>query len=226
MTPIGSATTGTAWFLNGLANLQQQETQTQRELSSGYQINDAADSPSQTPELIQLGSTSRRGAGLPDKPEQRADGSRYGGPGDRVGGITLIQSADTLATQGASSTASAATDQTLATRVQSIQQQLVAIANTTVAGRSIFGGDQDQSPPYQYDAAQRDGRRQPHVCRPHSRTDRQYPGADRLSAADRAADFRSGRRRPAHPRRITRLPRCNPWSRRCRRTISRESRTR
>ena len=115
MTPLGSATIGTAWFLNGLANLQQQETQTQIELSSGYQINDAADSPSQTPELIQLGSTSRRGAGLPGKSEQRANGSQYGGSGDRVGGITLIQNAMTLATQGASSTASAATDQTLAT---------------------------------------------------------------------------------------------------------------
>ncbi len=31
----------------------------QRELSSGYQINDASDSPSQTPELIQLGSSLR-----------------------------------------------------------------------------------------------------------------------------------------------------------------------
>jgi flagellin-like hook-associated protein FlgL len=37
-----------AWFLNGLANLKQQEAQTQRQLSSGYQINDASDSPSQT----------------------------------------------------------------------------------------------------------------------------------------------------------------------------------
>ena len=57
MTPLGSAAIGTAWFLNGLSNLQQEETQTQIDLSSGYQINDAADSPSQTPELIQLSST-------------------------------------------------------------------------------------------------------------------------------------------------------------------------
>ncbi len=64
-----------------------------------------------------------------------------------------MQSAVNLAAQGASSTSTAATDQTLATQIQSIQQQLVSLANTTVDGRAIFGGDQDQSAPYQYDAA-------------------------------------------------------------------------
>jgi flagellin-like hook-associated protein FlgL len=57
MSPVGASTIGTAWFLNGMENLQQQQLQTQKELSSGYQIQDAADSPSQTPELINLGST-------------------------------------------------------------------------------------------------------------------------------------------------------------------------
>jgi flagellar hook-associated protein 3 FlgL len=33
----------------------------------------------------------------------------------------------------------------------------VSIANTTVAGRAIFGGSQDQSPPYQYNAASATG---------------------------------------------------------------------
>src|SRR5579863_3168812 len=156
MTPLGSATIGTAWFLNGLANLQQQETQTQIALSSGYQINDAADSPSQTPELIQLGSTLAAVQGYQTnlgnvQTEATAADQALGS------GISLIQNAVTLASQGASSTATAATDQTLATQVQSIQQQIVAIANTTVAGRLIFGGDQDQSAPYQYDAASATG---------------------------------------------------------------------
>jgi flagellar hook-associated protein 3 FlgL len=156
MTPLGSATTGTAWFLNGLANLQQEETQTQIELSSGYQINDAADSPSQTPELIQLGSTL---AAVQGYQANLGNVQTEATTADEAlgSGIALIQNAVTLASQGAGSTATAATDQVLATQVQSIQQQLVAIANTTVAGRAIFGGDQDQSPPYQYDAASATG---------------------------------------------------------------------
>jgi flagellar hook-associated protein 3 FlgL len=156
MTPLGSGTIGTAWFLNGVANLQQQETQTQIQLSSGYQINDAADSPSQTPELIQLGSTL---AAIQSYQTNLSSVQTEASAADQALGssITLIQSAVALASQGASSTATAATDQTLATQVQSIQQQLVAIANTTVAGRLIFGGDQDESAPYQYDAASATG---------------------------------------------------------------------
>jgi flagellar hook-associated protein 3 FlgL len=156
MTPLGSANIGTAWFLNGLANLQQQETQTQIQLSSGYQINDAADSPSQTPELIQLGSTL---AAVQGYQTNLTNVQTEASTADQALGssITLIESAVTLASQGEGSTATTATDQTLATQVQSIQQQLVGIANTTVAGRAIFGGDQDQSPPYQYDAASATG---------------------------------------------------------------------
>jgi flagellar hook-associated protein 3 FlgL len=156
MTPLGSATIGTAWFLNGLSNLQQQETQTQIELSSGYQINDAADSPSQTPELIQLGSTL---AAVQDYQTNLSSVQTEATTADSAlgSGITLIQNAVSLATQGASSTATAATNQTLAAQVQSIQQQLVAIANTAVDGRAIFGGDQDQSPPYGYDATSATG---------------------------------------------------------------------
>jgi flagellar hook-associated protein 3 FlgL len=156
MTPLGSATIGTSWFLNGLANLQQQETQTQIELSSGYQINDAADSPSQTPELIQLGSTL---AAVQDYQTNLSNVQTEATVADSAlgSGISLIQNAVSLAAQGVGSAATAATNQTLATQVKNIQQQLVAIANTTVDGRAIFGGDQDQSPPYQYDAASATG---------------------------------------------------------------------
>jgi flagellar hook-associated protein 3 FlgL len=152
MTPLGSGTIGTAWFLNGLANLQTEEARTEMELSSGYQINDAADSPVQTPELIQLGSNL---AAIQDYQTNLTNVQAEASTADQALGtsISLIQSAVSLASQGASSTATAATDQTFATTIQGIQQQLVSIANTTVAGRAIFGGDQDQSPPYQYDAA-------------------------------------------------------------------------
>jgi len=156
MSPLGSPFVGTAWFLNGEASLQQQQTRTQIELSSGYRVNTAADAPAATPELVQLGSTL---ASVQSYQANLSNVQTEAGAADQAlqQGITLIQSAISLATQGASSTATASTDQTLARTAQGIQQQLIAIANTQVAGRYIFGGDQDQSPPYQYDALAADG---------------------------------------------------------------------
>jgi flagellar hook-associated protein 3 FlgL len=151
MTPINSERIGTAWFLKGLANLQQQEARTQRELSSGFQINDASDSPSQTPELIQLGSS--LAAAQTWQTNIASVQTETTAADQAIGaGISLIQSAETLAAQGNNTSTSAATAQTLAAQVQGIQQQLISIANTTVDNRAIFGGDQDQTAPYQYDA--------------------------------------------------------------------------
>src|ERR1700733_9576982 len=151
MTPIGSSTPGTGWFLNGLSNLQQEEAQTERELSSGYQVNDASDSPAQTPQLIQLGSTL---ATVQAYQENLQNVQTEASTADQAIGssITLLQSAINIATEGASSTATAASNQIFADNIQGIQQQMVALANTTVAGRAIFGGNQDQSAPYRYNA--------------------------------------------------------------------------
>src|SRR5579863_8093664 len=146
MTPLGPAAIGTAWFLEGVANLRQEEAQTQRELSSGYQVNDASDSPSQTPALIQLGSTL---AAVQTYQGNLGNVQAEATAADQALGqsISLLQNAETLAMQGASSTTTLANAQILAAQVQGIQQQLVSLANTTVAGRWIFGGDQDQSAP-------------------------------------------------------------------------------
>jgi flagellar hook-associated protein 3 FlgL len=149
---ISSTTSGSEWFLDGLSRLQRQETQTQRELSSGYRVQDASDSPSQTPELVRLGSTlaqiqaTQTNLGRIQTETTTADQAI----GDS---ISLIENARSIAVQGAGSITNAADRQTLAVQVQAIQQQLVSIANTRVEGRYIFGGDQDQSAPYQSDPA-------------------------------------------------------------------------
>jgi flagellar hook-associated protein 3 FlgL len=156
MTPISPAVPGTAWFLNGIANLQQQELQTQRALSSGYRVNDAADSPAQTPDLVRLGSSL---ASVQAYQTNLSNVQAEATTADQaIGtGISLIQSARSLAAQGANTTSTAATRQTIAIQIQNIQQQIVSIGNTAVQGRYIFGGNQDQSPPYQYDASSATG---------------------------------------------------------------------
>jgi flagellar hook-associated protein 3 FlgL len=152
MINITPSTSGTAWFLNGIANLQNQQAEVQRQISSGFQIQDASDSPSQTPELIGLGSTLaavqayQTNLGRVQAEASTAD--------QALGtGISLIQNAISLGEQGANTTSTAASRQTLAAQIQGIQQQLVSISNTSAEGRYIFGGDHDQAAPYQYDAA-------------------------------------------------------------------------
>jgi len=156
MNAVGGTSPGTAWFLQGVSVLQSQETQVQRELSSGYQVQDASDAPAQTPELVGLGSSlAQVQAWQTNLTRVQAEANTA----DQSLGtaITLVQNAQTLAAQGANTTTTAATRQTLAGQIQAIQQQLVGIAATTVEGRYIFGGDNDGSAPYQYDASSATG---------------------------------------------------------------------
>jgi flagellar hook-associated protein 3 FlgL len=153
---VNSSTIGADWFLNGLANLQSEELQTQQQLSSGYAVTTAADDPAATQDLVDLGSSLASAQSYQSnlgnvQTEASAADTAIGSA------ITLIQSAQSLASQGANSTATASQQQNLATEVQSIQQQLVSLANTQVGGRYIFGGDQDQAAPYQYDATAAEG---------------------------------------------------------------------
>ena len=153
---VNSAAIGADWFLNGLAHLQSQELQTQQQLSSGYAVTTAADNPAATQDLVDLGSSLtiaqsyQSNLGNVQAETSSADTALSSA-------ITLIQSAQSLGTEGANSTATPSQQQNLATQIQSIQQQLVGLANTQVGGRYIFGGDHDQTAPYQYDAASAEG---------------------------------------------------------------------
>ena len=151
MGSIGATTPGTPWFLNGIQNLQQQETETERQLTSGYQIQDAADAPALTPELVTLGSTL---AYLQTYQTNLTNVQAEASAADTALGsaVSLLTNAQSLGAEASDSSQTAASRQTLALQIQNIQQQVVSLANTNVAGRYIFGGGTDQSAPYQYDA--------------------------------------------------------------------------
>jgi len=143
---VNSAAIGADWFLNGIANLQARELLTQQQLSSGYAVSTAADDPAATQQLVDLGSSlAAAQAYQTNLTNVQAEASAA----DTAIGyaVNLLQSAQSLAT----------VRQNLATQVQAIQQQVVSLANTTIAGRYVFGGDQEQSAPYQYDASSAEG---------------------------------------------------------------------
>src|SRR6185437_5174455 len=153
---VRSATVGADWFLNGLAELQARELKTQKELSSGTRVSTAADDPAAAGALLRLG---------PELAEAETYQSNLGkvqaevSAGDSAIGaaINLVQSAQSIAVRGASSTTTAAERQSFAGQVQTLEQQVVALADTETGGRYIFGGDADETAPYQYNAASANG---------------------------------------------------------------------
>jgi flagellar hook-associated protein 3 FlgL len=68
--------------------------------------------------------------------------------------IQLMDTATTLATEGATSTSTAQTRAVLAVQVQSILQQMVSNSQTNVQGSYIFSGDDNQTPQYTWDPTQ------------------------------------------------------------------------
>lgn len=148
---INSAVIGTNWFLDGLSTLQSRELTTQRQLSSGYKVQSAADDPVQTRSLIDLGS-SLSTAQTYQSTLSNVTAEATTADQSLSTAITLLENARSIAVQAASSIATAADRQNYSAQILGIQQQFVALANTTVNGRYIFGGDADQSPPYQLDS--------------------------------------------------------------------------
>ena len=144
---IAAATQGSDWFLDGLASIEARQIRTQRQLSSGFRVQDAADSPLETAALVHLSGSLHSGTlwrsnldniGAEVQAADQALGSA----------IDAVSEARTLAARAATATSTITERQNLASQVQALLQHVVSVANTTFGGRTIFGGDQDQSAPY------------------------------------------------------------------------------
>jgi flagellar hook-associated protein 3 FlgL len=152
---ISSLSSQAQSFLAGLNQIQTRLDTAQNELSTGLQINNVSDNPSEIADIWQLNSEldqtsqTETNLGQVNTEVSTAESSLESA-------VTLVEQAETYGTQGASDTSSATTRQELATNISAILQQLVATANTTVQGRYIFAGDADQTTPYTYDATQAD----------------------------------------------------------------------
>jgi flagellar hook-associated protein 3 FlgL len=140
-------------FLTGLAQIQQSLQTAETQVTTGLKINNVSDDPSEIADIWQtqaeLGQTQQINTNLTQVSTEvnTAESSLENA-------VTLVERAETLGTQGATDTADAATREDLAGELGSILQELVATANTQVAGRYIFAGDTDQTQPYSIDLTQ------------------------------------------------------------------------
>ncbi len=143
-------------FLSDLSEIETRISQVNKEISSGVRVNQASDDPSAVAPILEYQGqisqikqvqTNLQGAQVE---AQTADGALQTAS-------SLMDQLVSLATSGASSTDSATTRASLAEQVAGIEQQLVAVANTSINGSYIFGGDDSATAPFTYDATSPEG---------------------------------------------------------------------
>jgi flagellar hook-associated protein 3 FlgL len=136
-------------FLADLNATENRISQLNKQITSGVRVNQASDDPGAIASIIEtqsdLDHTTQVQTNL-----QQASTVAASADGALASASSLLDQLRSLAAQGANSTATAATRTTLNQQVQAIEQQLVAIANTQVEGRYIFGGDDPNTQPYTF----------------------------------------------------------------------------
>ena len=137
-------------FLAGLSATEAKLSTINKQLSSGYRVNQASDDPSAVGPILayqgQLDHLTQVTTNLntAQTEAQTADGALQTAS-------SLLDQLVTLGAQGANSTSDPSSRAVLGQKVQQIEQELVAVANTTVSGRYIFGGDDPSTSPYTFD---------------------------------------------------------------------------
>jgi flagellar hook-associated protein 3 FlgL len=143
-------------YLSSLDLTQKTMQKAQAQVSSGLRVQQPSDDPASIGGILQLQQDIARNQQTQSNLDTvksevtTADSSLQSG-------IAAIENAISLAAQGANSTADANVRANLADQVSGLQQTLVSISQTTVNGRYIFSGDQDNQVAYQLDLTQPTG---------------------------------------------------------------------
>jgi flagellar hook-associated protein 3 FlgL len=146
----------TPTFLLNLNNTENAITQTNQQISSGIRVNVASDDPGDIASILdyqnQVNQITQVQTNL-----NAANTSASAADNALSSATSLLNQLSSIAAEGASSTATAATRTSLGQQVQGIEQQLVDLANTTVQGQYIFGGDDPSTQPYTYNWSATEG---------------------------------------------------------------------
>jgi len=146
----------TQQYLGDLARMETALEQTSQDVSSGIDVNQPSDDPAAISEILQTETALSNNKQIQSNLSNVTTEVNAADSGLQTA-VQAIENAISLASQGGSFTATAATRATFAQQVAGIQQTLVGITQTTVNGRYIFSGDQDTQPPYQLDPTQPEG---------------------------------------------------------------------
>jgi flagellar hook-associated protein 3 FlgL len=149
---ISGLTPSNDQFVASLNILQSNLSQAEEQLSSGLSVNQASDAPQSVQDIFE----SRAALGQANQSTHNLttiQGQVQAADSAVQSAIQLLNAAVSLGAQGASTATSLSTQQSLASQVQAIQAQLVAVSRTEVGGVYVFSGDASGSPPYQVDTS-------------------------------------------------------------------------
>jgi flagellar hook-associated protein 3 FlgL len=152
---ITNVNPNSAMFLNGLDRIEASISKASNQVSSGLQITTASDSPDQIGMLLQLRANLSQNTQVQSN-LTLAQSNAQAADSALTSSIQLMESATTLATQGATTTSTATSRAGLAAQVQAILQEMVSTSQTNMQGAYIFSGDQSQTPQYTWDPTQAD----------------------------------------------------------------------
>jgi len=155
-------------YLADLNRTQEAINQTQAQVTSGKQVEQASDAPAEVAEILQMQANIAQNQQVQTNLGS-ATAELNGADTALQTAVSIIQQAQSLAVEGATSTSTAETRAELAQQVSGLQAELVGISQTQVDGRYIFSGDQDTEAPYQLDSSQPEGVQQL-VTAPATRT--------------------------------------------------------
>ena len=141
-----------ALFIANVNRIQQSIAEANNQVSSGKKINVASDAPDQIDTLLQLRANLQHNTQVQSNLTV-ATTDANAADSALSSSIQLMDSALSLASQGATATMDAAGRLSIAQQIQAIQQQMVSYSQTTVQGRFIFSGDQDSGPVYSWDGS-------------------------------------------------------------------------
>jgi flagellin-like hook-associated protein FlgL len=137
----------TPGFLANLNTLETRLAKETNEVSSGIRVNEASDDPGaiasilDTQQQIALATQVQKNLNLANVTAQTADGALQNAS-------NLLDQLTSIASEGSSSTTSPTSESALALQAQNIEQELVSVANTSINGQYVFGGDAPGTAPY------------------------------------------------------------------------------
>jgi flagellar hook-associated protein 3 FlgL len=143
-------------FLADLSRVQSQIDQANRQISSGLKISQPSDAPDELGGLLRLRADIARNAQVSTNLAQVKSDTDTAEQSLETA-TQLMDRITSLASQGANGTETASQRASIAQEVSGLLDQLVGLSQTTVQGRFVFSGDQDQSPQYQINLASANG---------------------------------------------------------------------
>lgn len=150
---ISSLDPATDRFLNDLSKIGDRMNRAQQQLASGKRLQAPADQPDQISSLLESRAQLAQVLQIQQNLGQQktiVDASEQG----LQNAALVLDRLQTIATQGNTGTQTADTRASMATEVEGLLGELVAISQTSVDGRYIFSGDADQATPYTLDLTQ------------------------------------------------------------------------